>query len=345
MRRIIRSLGRRYTLLIIPDSPEDSRRLRLSALSLLAAGAACTLLVVSAAALLFLRSIDAERIHALYRELAAASESYDDSIEQREQSIVVLQQQVLRLREEAGEVKLRLEELSRLESELEALVTLSLPGEPKRTDTASIDQAAVEYEGIGGEDYPLAEDDEQPASAGQYVSLIALKHEAAALATRLEQKKNEVGRIIETLRITPTHWPADSRRITSEFGIRRDPFTRRKSMHSGVDLGGKSGDPVYAAADGKVTESAYNSSRGHYIVLSHPSGLQSVYMHLRKRHVQAGEQVVQGERIGDLGSTGRSTGPHLHFEIWKNGEPIDPLPYLNLLKEDDHVQVSTHDED
>lgn len=334
MRSLLRSLGRRYTLLVIPDNANGSRRLRISILSVFAAGSAFALLLVTALTLLLLRTGDADRIHMLYRELASASAEYADSLEQRERSITQLQDQVTRLMSEAGEVKLQLEQLAMLESELDELVGVELPGESsgKAAARAGDLHSAAASEGIGGEDHPLSPEDANPAEAD--ISLTALKHEAAAMQLRLEHKLDEAARIIEKLRITPTRWPADSQRITSEFGARRDPFTGRRSMHSGIDLGGKSGDPIYAAADGIVTESAYNVSRGHYIVLTHPSGLQSVYMHLRKRLVKAGERVEQGRQIGQLGSTGRSTGPHLHFEIWQGGDPVDPLPYISLFKED-----------
>ncbi|REJ18011.1 MAG: hypothetical protein C6W59_06050 [Paenibacillaceae bacterium] len=164
--------------------------------------------------------------------------------------------------------------------------------------------------------------------------MTSLKYEAELLRARLAAKKEEADRVLDKLRMLPIAWPTDSTRLTSEFGLRSDPFTRRLARHSGIDLGGNSGDPVYAAGGGTVMESDYNQSRGHYIIIEHESGYKSVYMHLRKRLASAGQKVEQGEKIGLLGSSGRSTGPHLHFEIWKDGQAVDPLPYLQLFKEE-----------
>ena len=112
------------------------------------------------------------------------------------------------------------------------------------------------------------------------------------------------------------------------FGYRRNPFSRRFSHHSGIDFGGKTGDPVYATADGKVVGSSYDSALGHHIIIDHSNGIRTVYAHLSKREVSVGDRVKKGNTIGKLGSSGRSTGPHLHYEVYKNGVAVDPKQYL-----------------
>lgn len=132
----------------------------------------------------------------------------------------------------------------------------------------------------------------------------------------------------------PTGWPTLSHILTSGFGYRSDPFTGRTTFHAGIDIGGKSGDPVFAAADGIVLETGTDSSRGNFIVIGHDDQLQTTYYHLKRIEAKQNDTVVRGEKIGLLGSTGRSTAPHLHFQIMQGDEPVNPFNYLRLVKED-----------
>lgn len=155
-----------------------------------------------------------------------------------------------------------------------------------------------------------------------------LNDRMSGLKIELEEAKELAIEYQHLMRITPSIWPTKSQRITSSFGYRRDPFSRRISHHSGIDFGGKTGDPVYATADGKVVNSSYDSALGHHIIINHSNGIRTLYAHLSKRLVSTGDQVEKGDTIGRLGSTGRSTGPHLHYEVYKNGVAVNPKPYL-----------------
>ena len=117
-------------------------------------------------------------------------------------------------------------------------------------------------------------------------------------------------------------------RLTSPFGYRQDPFTGIKSFHSGIDLAAPSGTPVKATLDGKVAETGTNRIFGNYVIITHERGYQSLYGHLQKIHAKRGQYVTQGTVIGLVGSTGRSTGPHLHLSVYKNGKMIDPFSVL-----------------
>ena len=99
-------------------------------------------------------------------------------------------------------------------------------------------------------------------------------------------------------------------------------------MHYGIDIGAGYGTIARAADDGTVITSTYNSSYGHYIVISHGNGMTTLYAHLSSRLVKAGDKVTQGQTIGKIGSTGASTGPHLHFEVSVNGSRVNPLQYF-----------------
>lgn len=124
-------------------------------------------------------------------------------------------------------------------------------------------------------------------------------------------------------------WPCpDSKRITSTFGKRSRPTKGGSTFHQGIDIGAPTGTKVIAAAAGEVVISKYSYSGGNYIMIDHGSGIFTIYMHLSKRSCEVGQEVSQGQKIGEVGSTGISTGPHLHFGIRKNGSYVNPITFV-----------------
>jgi murein DD-endopeptidase MepM/ murein hydrolase activator NlpD len=128
----------------------------------------------------------------------------------------------------------------------------------------------------------------------------------------------------------PSMWPVSGgvRAISSSFGRRRSPVTRRIQQHRGLDIRGRYGTPIRAAATGRVTYAGRDPGYGKLVVINHGSGIYTWYGHLSRMHVRKGQAVERGGRIGALGSTGRATGPHLHFEVRVNGMPVNPERYL-----------------
>lgn len=119
--------------------------------------------------------------------------------------------------------------------------------------------------------------------------------------------------------------------VTSEFGLRRNPFGgSRFEMHNGIDFRGPTGTPVYATADGIVVKAERAGGYGKHVVIDHDYNYETLYAHLSEIDVQAGDRVKRGDLIGALGSTGRSSGPHLHYEVHRNGQPVNPRYYLDL---------------
>jgi len=116
--------------------------------------------------------------------------------------------------------------------------------------------------------------------------------------------------------------------ITSRFGTRRDPFTGVRTFHNGIDIANALGTPVRASMAGTVTDTGFNSSYGNYVVVSHEGGFQTLYGHLKSFLVKVGQSVAQGQQIGLMGSTGYSTGNHVHFSIFKWNKALNPLNYL-----------------
>ena len=124
-------------------------------------------------------------------------------------------------------------------------------------------------------------------------------------------------------------WPCpSSRRITSDFGMREIPTPGATANHNGIDIGAPTGSAILASASGRVTTSKYSYSAGNYIVISHGNGVSTVYMHCSALYVSEGEMVSQGQTIGAVGSTGFSTGPHLHFGVMVNGAYVNPRNYV-----------------
>ena len=124
-------------------------------------------------------------------------------------------------------------------------------------------------------------------------------------------------------------WPvAKYSRITDEYGPRINPVTHLAQFHNGIDIGSPYGTAIYAAYDGKVLIAAYSSTMGNYVMIDHGDGIITIYMHASKLYVQKGDIVVAGETIAAVGSTGRSTGNHLHFSVRVNGAYVSPWNYV-----------------
>jgi len=117
-------------------------------------------------------------------------------------------------------------------------------------------------------------------------------------------------------------------RVSSEFGWRRDPFTEEQRFHKGLDLAAPRGTPILSSAEGTVVFSGWQGGHGNTVVIRHPDGHETRYSHNAQNLVQEGDRVGQGEMIARVGSTGRSTGPHLHFEVTKGGVAVDPTDLL-----------------
>lgn len=119
--------------------------------------------------------------------------------------------------------------------------------------------------------------------------------------------------------------------VSSEFGLRRNPFGGFSyEMHSGIDFRGPVGTPIYATADGVIVTAEYAGGYGNHVVIDHGYGYETLYAHMSDIAVQAGDRVQRGDLIGELGSTGRSSGPHLHYEVHLNGQAVNPRYYLTL---------------
>ena len=167
----------------------------------------------------------------------------------------------------------------------------------------------------------------------------ALTAEANRVTSEILQKQKELQALIDAGKInfdpgSGWQWPLHGiYRITSTFGPRIHPITGRPGNHTGTDIGAPRNTPIHAARGGVVTISTYGSSYGNYVVIQHDNGIATLYAHMNSRAVKEGDVVTQDQVIGYVGTTGSSTGNHLHFEFRVNGQRADALDYYPALKD------------
>lgn len=148
-----------------------------------------------------------------------------------------------------------------------------------------------------------------------------------SLESRLQVVQSDVQRVEALARATPSIWPAVGW-LTDGFGSRKDPFHGETAFHNGLDIAADKGAPIYAAASGVVQSAGWGGDFGNLVVIAHEFGLTTRYAHMSRIDVKAGDRVERGQVVGYIGATGRASGPHLHYEVWANGQPLNPLKFL-----------------
>lgn len=266
------------------------------------------------------------------RHLKDVNQTLQKDLKQAQRLVEQQQSQISYYEQEASQIEEKLAQLDQLEQELMEMLSSLDPG---HIESETVSGA------MGGLDIPVHEEKQldtlahTSTVAGNEQALIEqlsqLEHQLPDYIQRYENAIENIEKINEKLKYVPTFWPADTSRITSTFGKRSDPFTGRESIHSGIDLAGPWGTPIYAAADGQVVFSGWDGGYGKSIVIHHNSTYKTRYGHMSQLTVKEGKKVKKGELIGYMGSTGRSTGSHLHFEVLKNGRSVDPYPYMTFL--------------
>lgn len=219
-------------------------------------------------------------------------------------------------------------ELSKLKSHTKELYEKTNEVEDKLAEIEKLQRQVEKIAGIKSPSRGGRIDDDIPIEA------LEPTEEIQVLKEVLENKEKELLVFIddlekrfEYLETVPDLWPTKGR-LTSTFGNRKNPFGRGVRFHYGIDIANSIGTDIWAAGSGKVVFSGYKSGLGGTIIIEHNNEYTTVYGHNSKLLVNEGDNVEKGQVISKMGSTGRSTGSHLHFEIHKNGKPIDPLTIL-----------------
>lgn len=328
---------KQWTVILIPHDRGQRRSFRLSSLQIWVVVGLFTGLSFST--VFFYRKGQATYVEA-NRALASiaqpeAAPQFETNPEIDEEPLSVKEAE-LRVLYEARDRAIT-DELNRL-YDLEREVRI-ISGLPARTGV-SAETLGTEQEGQGGTpgdpDAGLSYEDD-PRMAPPALIYGLSNPSADMMLEEMHLRLRSLARLVSgmneqlgVLAHTPSIWPTNDprRRINSHFGIRRDPFTKQSRTHSGVDITSSYGSPVLATADGMVIFSGYQQYLGHLVKIDHGNGTQTWYGHLSKRLVDKGEVVQRGTPIGKVGSTGRATGPHLHYEVHVNGARVDPRNYI-----------------
>ena len=194
-------------------------------------------------------------------------------------------------------------------------------------------QEATSYMGMGGpspsdvREKLKAEKDEKGLVQQMRTDIERLKSEAASREESLSELEKLLQTKKEVLVSTPSIWPVQGW-VTSGFGFRTNPFTGLNQMHEGMDISNRIGAPVVAPADGIISDTGSDWGHGKILVISHGFGVVSRYSHLNKVSVRVGQKVKRGDKIAEVGMSGKTTGPHLHYEVRLNGIPVNPMRYI-----------------
>ncbi|MGF9912448.1 M23 family metallopeptidase [Paenibacillus ehimensis] len=315
----------KLTFVIIPEANGSVVRLKLSRAALWST-IFLMLLLIGTICILTIRSLHSTVAVSLKSvEMKGRTAQLEQDLHRKNAAIEQLQNDIYALSKQAAEVRSQMERMKRLEQDLHKLA----PGSAERRKPGGQPvSAAVGAGGMGGEAFPVTEGQTHELAAAMGARYTALHAEMKELASRLGQTKRQLQEKQERQQRTPDIWPTLSKIVTSPYGYRKDPFTKKLSFHRGIDIAGKLGDPVYAVAGGVVQSVGYDKLHGHNVVIEHDNKLRTWYMHLNRTQVNRGDRVDKGQTIGQLGTTGRSTGPHLHYEVLLSGKSTDPAPYM-----------------
>lgn len=292
-----------YTVLVLPDASSQIRRFHIAKPLLGALAAAASLIFV--AFLFFIYQAVSLNGHMLelrqLRVTASQQASLLAKIDRLENEMVRLREFDLRLRTAAG-----------LETK-EGESSIFGVGGADTLNSRALMVAAVAHQ--------------TPSTDNLTQELDRLSHEMnnrsksfQELIDQLEAKRN-------VLASTPTIWPVKGW-LTAGFGYRRSPFTGLRQMHEGVDISNTVGTPIIAPADGIVSYAGPLGGFGNVISIDHGHRISTFYAHLKQQRASQGQRIKRGDVIASVGTTGRATGPHLHYEIQVNGAPVDPSKYV-----------------
>jgi len=324
---------KQYTLLVIPENGKAAFSFRLPRAVILLIITLVLILFASIYALQHANRDISISLKSIYQQLSITEQTLDDTTEHKEEEIQALHNKIETLTRQAQQIQSKVAELQVLEEELRSLMGQDVKSgsETIQPDSLIADLNMDMENNQGGPFYPVEEQrPSAPVSKDRIpvVTYPGLDKQLVELIASLTEVKGDFQAFLRKRRITPTIYPTSSHRITSPFGNRVDPFNHSEGFHSGVDIAGAYNADVYATADGVITYVGKDSSRGLNVIIDHTGGLKTRYMHLSEYIVKRNQKVSKGETIGRLGSSGRSTGPHVHYEVIKNGKPVNPLPYL-----------------
>jgi murein DD-endopeptidase MepM/ murein hydrolase activator NlpD len=298
-----------YTVIVVPDNNAEVRRYRVRKNLLMQVGGG-----VGALALL----LTIGTVHYFKVARDASENRY-----LREENLT-LQVQLKTIRERIDHIGTTLDRVERFDQKLRALTLLSDPQRnlamgPTETEPGS------RVPSTGDNQFARLTTSENP------VALSSRLDRLSAEATRQEQSLQELQAYFQTqkarLATTPSIWPTRGW-VTSDFGHRLDPYTADKVMHQGLDIAAPHGKDVLSPSDGTVVFAGLEGGYGNVLVIDHGYGIKTRYGHMASIDVKPGDKIIRGQKVGAVGNTGRSTGPHLHYEVRVNGVAENPRKFI-----------------
>lgn len=214
------------------------------------------------------------------------------------------------------------------------MIRLDAAGQ-RLTEIADLDGGEFDFDSLPA----LGGPDTSVDGEGDIQSLDAIRASLDQYETRLADRERQM-RVLEDLllasrlqkEVKPSGWPVEGGWISSNFGLRTDPFTGRRAQHYGMDFAGRDGSAVLAVAAGVITEAGPRFGYGNLVEINHGNGYVTRYGHNKNVSVKVGQRVHKGQRVAAMGSTGRSTGPHVHFEVLLNGRVVNPIKYIQAAR-------------
>lgn len=309
--RILRKLNKSYSVVIIPNTNDNVKKLSFTAPF---AKLLITMLVlIVATALVFTYNLQNNKNNIQNEEKPISTAELEQKIaaltgviQQQNQVMAINSSQLVELQNENSKAKAKVDEFTRLYADVaENYISKTSRGAAanKSTSNALMDLTKLS-------------------------AIVQELNSTFSIDQGLSQQLHETNEKLENcIAAIPAFIPANGT-ITSPFGMRKHPIKKVYKNHEGVDISSDKGDPIYASASGIVEFAGYSRGYGYYIKIDHQNGFKTIYAHSSKLLVKKGETVKKGQKIALVGSTGTSTGPHLHFEIRIGNAPVDPTEYV-----------------
>ncbi|MDO8446665.1 MAG: peptidoglycan DD-metalloendopeptidase family protein [Deltaproteobacteria bacterium] len=295
-----------FTVLFLPSNPSRVKKLILSEFLIKSLAISAMILLLASSAIFF------DYVNVKKKEVDLAGLKEQTKI----QNV-----QLQTFADKINDMEAELARLRSLDTKIRVLTDTKTEGPATKSERLSLG-------GRGGPEVAPLSFDREALLKDMVAKLDRLNIEAKEQEKSLHELHASIRDRESLLAATPSLWPVRGY-ISSRFGDRESPFDSSNEFHEGMDISAPSGSAVVAAAEGLVTFAARNNDLGNAVTIDHGYGIVSRYGHLSEISVRIGQKVMAGQRIGAVGSTGRSTGPHLHYEVVVNGYKVNPIKYLN----------------
>ena len=313
-----------YTILIFSQKAAEVKRFILSPLALKIGAVLLGLIVAISAVIIYDYVIYKQKVTEL-KSLRAEAEAQQEEIRSFQEKITLLEGQLDKLREMEKQVEIDLKEVTELSKEKKNAAVLPKKKTSNKTKESGLAREII----IPPEEIISLLEQERPRLVSRlHLDLGELQKKAFQREQNLKDLKEFLQAQKSILLATPSLWPVIGR-ISSQYGESRPTSSGGNRAHKGLDICVPSGTPVGASADGTVSFSGTEAEYGRLVCIDHGHAFSTAYGHLDRIHVQAGEKVNKGQIIGTAGLSGNSTGPHVHFEVRIQNNPVNPARFLN----------------